>query len=198
VEVPVLPRRSLLVPLVLLAGPTLLPAQGRFHSELRSGIALPTRDLADASLGTGFGIAGTLGYRFLPHLGAYVGWDWHWFTADDSFAGADRDFEQTGYAFGLRFQHPLRGEEGGVALRLQAGGTYHHVEVEDSDGDLVVDTGHGLGYEAGVGLALPLGGWEVAPGVRYRSLRRDFEIGSATTSGTLSYLAIEVGLSRRF
>lgn len=173
-------------------------AQSRFQFELRPGVALPTRDLADASLQTGLGFEGTIGYRFMPHLGVYAGWDWHHFNAKQSFAGADIDFEETGYAFGLRFQHPLGGEAGAVALQLRGGGTLNHIEAEDNNGDLVADTGHGLGWEAGAGLAIRLGGWEVVPSARYRALKRDFEIGAVTTSGTLSYVVIEVGFARRF
>lgn len=184
--------------LACLALPANALAQSRFHFELRPGIAIPTQDLADASLQTGLGFEGTIGYRVMPHLGVYAGWDWHHFNARQSFAGPDLDFEETGYAFGLRFQHPLGDEVSKVALQLRGGGTYNHIEVENNDGDLVVDTGHGLGWEAGVGLAVRLGGWELVPGARYRSLKRDFDIGATTTSGTLSYLAIEVGFARRF
>lgn len=184
--------------LACLALPATAPAQSRFHFEVRPGIAIPTQDLADASLQTGLGFEGTVGYRFMSHLGIYAGWDWHHFNAKQSFAGADIDFEETGYAFGLRFQHPLGGEAGKVALQLRGGGTLNHIEAENNSGDLVADTGHGLGWEAGVGLAVRLGGWDMVPGARYRTLKRDFEVGATTTSGTLSYIAIEVGFARRF
>ncbi len=184
--------------LALLGAPPVSHAQSRFGFELRGGVAIPTQDLADADLQTGLGFEGTIGYRFLPHLGIYGGWDWHHFNAKQSFAGADLDFEETGYVFGLRFQHPFGGETGGVAYQLRAGGTYNHIEVEDNDGELVVDTGHGLGFEVGAGLAIPMGSWQLVPGVRYRSLKRDFVIGNTTTPGTLAYLALELGFSRRF
>lgn len=184
--------------LALLGAPPVALAQSRFHFELRPGIAIPTQDLADASLQTGLGFEGTIGYRFMPHLGIYGGWDWHHFNAKQSFAGADLDFEETGYVLGLRFQHPFRGDMGGVSYQLRAGGTYNHIEVEDAAGDLVVDTGHGLGFEVGTGIAFSMGSWQLVPGVRYRSLKRDFEIGGTTTSGTLAYLALEFGFSRRF
>jgi len=186
------------ITLALLALPASSPAQSRVGFEFRAGAALPTQDLADAELQTGLGFEGTIGYRLMPHLGLYAGWDWHHFNAKQSFAGADLDFETTGYAFGLRFQHPFRGETGGVAYQLRAGGILNHIEVEDHDGDLVVDTGHGLGFEVGAGLAIPMRGWQLVPGVRYRSLKRDFEIGTTTTPGTLSYLTIDLGFARRF
>jgi hypothetical protein len=164
--------------------------------EFRPGVAIATEDLADASLGTGFGIEGTLSYRFMQHLSVYGGWDWHRFTSDASFAGNDVDIEETGYAFGLMFQHPIGNSA--IAMRLRAGGTYNHIEIEDSDGALITDSEHGLGWEAGAGLAVTISGWELSPGVRFRSLDRDFEIGSATTSGVLRYAAVEVGFGRKF
>jgi hypothetical protein len=183
--------------LALLVAPAAARAQSRLSFELRPGGAIATQDLADASLGTGFGFEGTIGYRVLPHLSVYGGWDWHRFTSDASFAGNDVDIEETGYAFGLRFQHPIGGSEA-IALRIRAGGTYNHVEIEDSDGALIVDSEHGVGWEAGAGLAFRAGGWELSPGVRFRALTRDFTIGNATTSGSLRYVTIEIGIGRRF
>jgi hypothetical protein len=46
---------------------------------------------------------------------------------------------------------------------------------------------------------VPLGGsWRLAPTVRYRALSRDFAVESGTISNDLRYVALEVGLSRRF
>jgi hypothetical protein len=184
--------------LAIVAIPASAFGQERFTIEGSVGVALPTQDLADASLQTGLGFGGAIGYFFMPHLAAYAGWDWHHFNASQSFAGTDMDFETTGYTFGLRFQHPLGGEQGKVAIRLRGGGLLNHVEVEDVDGDLVVDTGHGLGWEVGAGLAVSAGKWEIIPAARLRSLKRDFEVGTTTTTGTLSYLALEIGFARRF
>ena len=185
--------------LLLIAATSSVHAQDRWRFEVRGGAAFPMEDLGDASLNTGFGFEGTVGYRVQPHLWAYAGWDWHQFTADASFAGGDNDFEETGYALGLQFEHPIGGRSEAVALQLRAGGTYNHVEVENTAGDLVADSDHGLGWEAGAGLAFRLGnGWQLAPGMRFRSLSRDFTIGSTTTAGSLRYLAAELGISRSF
>jgi hypothetical protein len=174
-----------------------LPAQ-QLTLDLRGAIAMPTADLADADLSTGAGFGATLAVQLQPHLHLYGGWDWMRFTADESFAGPEPDFEETGYTFGLRFEHPL-GASSRTMYRLEAGGTYKHFEFEDEDGDITVDTGHGLGYEAGVGLLLPLSGsWRLAPTVRYRALSRDFTVGSITTTGDLKYVALEIGFSKRF
>jgi hypothetical protein len=173
-------------------------AQERWAVELRVNGDVPTQDIGDDKLGTGFGSEVTLRYRFLPHLAAYAGWDWIRFTPDDSFMGSDMDFEETGYAFGLRFEHPLTGESG-PAVWVRAGGTYDHVEVENADGDLLANSGHGLGWEAGAGLALGVGrSWSFTPGVRYRALSRDLKVGSVTTDTDLTYFAFEVGFARLF
>ena len=182
--------------LLITAGGT-AEGQNPWRFELAGGAAFTTQDLGSASLGTGFGLEGTVGYRVQPHLWAYAGWDWHRFTSEES-AAADGDFDETGYAFGLQFEHPLRGSEA-VALRLRAGGTYNHIEVENAAGDPVADSDHGLGWEAGAGLAFRLNDrWQVTPGARFRSLSRDLALGGPETSVDLRYIAVEVGFSRRF
>jgi opacity protein-like surface antigen len=161
--------------------------------ELRGGAALPTGDLGDSELNTGFGFEGTLGYQVQKHLWAYAGWDWMHFGSD-----ADVDFEETGYAFGVRFVHPL---SAGSDLRylVRLGGTYDHIEVENADGDLIADSDHGLGWEAGLGLVIPLDDrWDLTPGIRYRSLSGDLAYEQGDVDVDLQYVAIEVGGSYRF
>lgn len=172
-------------------------AQDRWGFELRGGAAIATQDLADADLGTGFGFEGTVDFVLVDRLAAYGGWDWHHFTADDGFVGPDADIEETGYALGLRFEQPLANGSSPF-LRVRAGGTYNHIEIED-DEEITADSGHGVGWEAGAGLGFRLGsGWRVIPGARYRALSRSIEVGNVTTDVDLSYLALEVGFSKRF
>ena len=159
---------------------------------------MPVEDLGDVALDPGFGFEATVGYRIMPHAEVYGGWDWHRFPADAPLAASELDVEETGYAFGVRFQHPLGGSQT-VALRLRAGGTYNHIEIEDADGELLGDSGHGLGWEAGAGLALLVGrGWELSPGARFRSLSREVELDGVGVDATLRYVALEVGVARRF
>ena len=101
-------------------------AQGKFSFELRGGVSVATQDLGDADLNTGFGFEGILDYRFMPHLGAYVGWGWNRFSAEKSFAGQDVDFEETGYPFGLQFNHPIGSSS--LAYYIRGGGIYNHIE----------------------------------------------------------------------
>lgn len=187
---------ALSVSLVLGASP--LSAQQRWSVELRGGAAWATGDPGGEEVGTGFGLEGTVAYRFMPHLAAYAGWDWMHFPVDDSGAAAFADIEETGYAFGLQFEHPL-GAETVPLLRIRAGKTYDHIELEDDDGEVTADSGHGLGWEAGAGILFPIAGsWRLTPGVRYRALNRDVEIESVTVPMEMRYIVIEIGVSRLF
>lgn len=188
--------RPVLCAVALLAALPGLAAQ-RVTLDVRGAAALPTTTLAEADLPTGAGFGGTAAVRLMSHLLLYGGWDWLRFGGVTSFAGADDDFEETGYTLGVRFEHPLVGEaDGGIRYRVEAGATYKHIEIEDAAGDPVADTKHGLGYEAGFGIVLPLGRGPRLVGMgRYRALSRDFVIGNVTTPADLRYIAIELGLS---
>jgi hypothetical protein len=177
-----------------------LSAQNQWSVELRPGVNFATQDLGDAELKTGYGFEAALGYQFMPHLGAYVGWGWNRFKSNStSFTGTgDSDFEETGYTFGLQFIHPFS-TTSKLSYLLRLGGIYNHIEVENAAGDIVADSGHGLGFELGVGLSADLGsGWNLRPQLGYRSLSRDLEITSTTTAVDLNYLSIGVGIAKMF
>ena len=189
-----------IVPLIAIAAavaatPWPAAAQGRWSWELDAGPAIPTATLAGADLETGFGFGANVRYRLQPHLSAYAGWEWHRFRTDDLLGADALHVEDTGYTFGLRFEHPFRGR---TAAWVRAGGLANHMELELDD-DVVGDTGHGLGYEVGGGLAIPLGRrTTVTPGVRYRSFERHLEVNGGTASGRLSYVTIGAGIAVRF
>ncbi len=169
-------------------------AQRRWSVELRPGANVATQKLGGANLDTGFGFEGSVAYRFLPHLAAYAGWSWNKFQASESLAGSNVDFEETGYLFGLQFIHPIATSR--ISYLLRAGGTYNHIETENAAGTIINDTGHGLGWQAGVGLAIPLGNrFRLIPEVRYRSLARDMKIDILTTPVELNFVSAGVGLS---
>lgn len=194
-------RFSAMVGLALLTAPAVASAQQRWTLALQGGPAFPTESLGNADLNTGFGFEGTVSYRFMPHFAAYAGWDWHRFTIDNpasSFAAPGTDVEETGYAFGVRFEHPIGGERSPLVV-IRAGGTLNHIEIEDESGEQIADSGHGLGWEVGAGLGFALGTrWRLVPGARYRSLSRDLTIDNATTPVTLSYVTTEVGMHFSF
>ena len=185
--------------LALAAIASATPAQAQWALELGADGAFTTENLADAELSAGFGLEGLASVRLQTHLWAYGGWDWHRFTADESFAGSDVDVEETGYALGFRFEHPFSRDMTPVAYTIRLGATVNHVEIEDADGELVVDSGHGVGFEGGLGLSFRLSeGWYLLPAVRYRILSRDFEVGNTVTDGDLSYVAAGVSFRRTF
>lgn len=174
-----------------------LIAQRNWSFEFRPGVNFATKKLGDASLKTGFGFEGTIAYKFMPHLGAYAGWSWNKFAADNSFMGRNLDFEETGYTLGLQFIHPIA--KSNIHYLLRGGAIYNHIETENSDGKIINDTGHGWGWQAGAGVAIPLGKrFMLTPELRYRSLSRDIKTGDGKTPVDLSYVSAGVGLSFSF
>ncbi|MBK7631960.1 MAG: outer membrane beta-barrel protein [Ignavibacteriales bacterium] len=172
-------------------------AQDRWSLEFRPAVDFAAKDISDADLGTGFGFEGTVAYRFMPHLAAYAGWSWNYFGVDQSFAGPDASFEETGYTFGFQFIHPIGDLDINYLIRL--GGTYNHIEIENNDGDIIIDSGHGLGWQAEAGVVIPLSEkFSLLPSVRYRSLSRDNDINNVSTSVDLNYVSVGVGLSWSF
>lgn len=192
-------KRSILTVVALLAFFALnqIKAQDRWSLEFRPGIDFATENIADADPGTGFGFEGTVVYRFMPHLAAYAGWSWNHFGVDQSFAGTDATFEETGYTFGLQFIHPIG--ESNISYLVRAGATYNHIEIENNDGDIIIDSGHGLGWQVESGLVIPLNNrFSLLPSVRYRSLSRDIDINNVSTPVDLNYVSVGVGLSWSF
>lgn len=175
-------------------------AQNKWSVELRPNLDFPTKDLGDADIKAGFGFEAAVGYRFMEHLGAYVGWGYNTFNTDDpSFAGpGDTDFDETGYTFGLQFVHPI-GTSDNLSYLVRLGGIYNHIEVENDAGNITSDSDHGLGWEVGAGVQIDLGGnWNLRPQVGYRALSRDIEIGTVTTDVDLNYFAFGVGVAKIF
>lgn len=185
--------------LLVLSGFNQITAQtnNRWSLEFRPGFDYATADISNADLGMGFGLEGIVAYHFMPHLAAYAGWSYNNFAVDQSFAGPDASFEETGYTFGFQFSHPIG--QSGLSYLVRAGGTYNHIEIENNDGDIIIDSGHGLGWQAEAGLMIPLSDqFSLLPSVRYRSLSREIEIENINTSVNLNYLSVGVGLSWSF
>ena len=168
----------------------------RFGFEASTGASVATKKLGGATLNPGVGFEGIFHYRFLPHTGVYGGWGWNKFGADESFAGNDVSFEETGYVFGLQFKHPFGNSQ--HAYYLRAGGLYNHIEVE-YDGDVTHDSKHGLGWQLAGGIDFQLGkNWSLTPGVKFNSLNRDVENEGVNVPLDLNYLQLRVGILKKF
>lgn len=175
-------------------------SQDRWTLDVRGGPALSIRDVGEDELNTGFGFEGSVGYRLFQYIAAYGGWDWHRFSADQSFAGPNTNFVESGFAYGVRFERPYSGETAsGLAYRLRIGGTYQQIEIEDQDGGTTVDSGYGVGWEGGFGITFPLSErWRLSPVGRYRSFTRNVTIGSTVTEVDLQYLSLDLGITWSF
>jgi len=184
-----------LVYIVFLLITSITFSQNKWSAEFRPGISFPTEDLGESNIETGFGFELTVGYRLMEHLHAYAGWGYNTFSIEDS----DVDYDETGYTFGLQFIHPL-GTSEDLSYLLRAGAIYNHLELENGDGDLIDDSGHGLGWQIEAGLDYVLGdNWSLRPSIRYRSLSRDLEvIQNQNINVDLNYLSFGLGVTKSF
>lgn len=189
-------KKIKLISLLLLLGvmSTNLEAQNKWSVEFRPDINFPTEDFGESKIKIGYGFELTAAYRFMEHLSGYAGWGYNTFSLEDS----DFDFDETGYTFGLQFIHPL-GTSESLSYLLRAGATYNHIELENNDGDITSDSGHGLGYQIEAGLNYGLGSnWDLRPTVRYRALSRDLDIANTTLDVDLNYLSFGLGIAKTF
>jgi opacity protein-like surface antigen len=187
--------KIIMISILLLVISNTLQAQNKWSAEFRPSINFATEDFEDSKIETGFGFELTVGYRFMEHLHAYAGWGYNTFSIED----AEADFDETGYTFGLQFIHPL-GTSEDLSYLLRAGAIYNHLELEGGDGDLIDDSGHGIGWQIEAGLDYVLGdNWSLRPSLRYRSLSRDLEVAqSQTIDVDLNYLSFGLGVSKSF
>ena len=168
-----------------------------FGVELSGGASFATSKLNDASLNPGFGFEGILHYRFIPFTGIYAGWGWNRFGANESFAGNDVCFEETGYVFGLQFKHPIGDSR--LSYYLRAGGLYNHIEIENAAGDIIKDSGHGFGWQAAGGVDVDLGkNWSLTPGIKFNSLSREVDNEGVVVPLDQNYLSVRVGILKKF
>lgn len=170
-------------------------SQKNWTLEFRPGANFPVADLnSNTALKTGLGFEGIVSYNFLPNFGAYAGWGWNKFSSDQSFAGPNMDFEETGYTYGLQYFIPV-GTTGDTKVFFRAGGLWNHIEMENNEGELIGDTGHGFGWQLESGLTVPFADrWKIQPSIRYRSLSREFPFGNSTVDANLKYISLGLGV----
>ena len=187
------------IALVILISATTLAQENekRFGVELNGEVSFVSSDLAGASLNTGLGYEVILQYRFMPFTSVYGGWGYSHFNANESFAGNDIDFEQTGYILGLQFKHPIG--KSPVSYFVRAGALYCHIETENNDGEIISDTGHGIGWQAAAGIEVALGkNWILAPGLKYNWLSGETDFEGANYQLDHRYVAARLGIIKRF
>jgi opacity protein-like surface antigen len=171
--------------------------EGRFAFELSGGPAWAVSQQGVSDLNVGAGFEGILHYRFMPHTGLYAGWGWNRFAAENSFAGDNADFEETGYVFGLQFKHPIGTSP--LAYYLRAGGLYNHYEIENEAGEIMIDTGHGLGWQLAAGVDIALNeSWHLTPGIKFNALERAYTNASVNSTLRINYLTARIGILKRF
>lgn len=168
----------------------------RFGLEVSGGPSFATREFAEG-LRMGYGVEGTIHYRFMPLTGIYAGWGENWFSTETSSSDNNRDYEETGYVLGLQFKYPFKGSRSSFFLR--AGVLYSHIEVENDNGDILEDTGHGPGYQLAGGIDISLGsGWSLTPGIKFNSLSRETEFEEASGQIDHQYISARIGIMKRF
>lgn len=186
----------LVTALLLTSGPSAF-GQNNFGLEFRAGASFATQELGDADLKTGLALEGILSYHFVTGFGVYAGWGWNQFSADHSFAGDNMNFEETGYFFGLDVN--ARFHDGPIGVYVRGGGIYNHIEIENADGDIVSNSGHGFGWQTGIGLNINLGNHlQFKPGIKYQSLSREITMGGEATQVDLTYLNAGMGIAFQF
>lgn len=187
---------AFLVAMVMFFFTSSLPGQNRIGVELRGGADFATTELGDADLKTGLGFEAIVDYRFSHYLGVFAGWGWNNFTAENSFAGNNKDFQETGYLLGLELSSIGNANLG---FYFRVGGVYNHIEVESEAGNVIADSGHGIGLRGELGADFHLGSdWYLRPGVKYQELSRDITIETVTTPVNLKYVGVSLGISKRF
>ncbi len=172
-------------------------AEKKFGFEFNGGLSLATQKVADAHMQPGFGYEGLLSYRFMPSMGVYAGWGWNKFASKESFAGKDIDFEETGYVLGLEFRRAIAASS--LAAYVRAGGLYSHLEIENTDGEIIADTGHGFGFQLAAGINVPLGkNWSLMPGLKFNSLQREVAFEGMDRNLEHRYVSARIGVIKRF
>lgn len=171
--------------------------ENRFGIEFNGDVSIVSSDLAGADLNTGLGFETVLHYRFMPLFGIYGGWGWSHFNANESFAGQDIDFEQTGYILGLQCKLPLGSSP--VSYYARAGLLFSHIETEDNQGDIISDTGHGAGWQAATGIEVSMGkNWSLSPGVKFNYLSGETELEGVNYQLDHRYVSVRIGIIKRF
>jgi hypothetical protein len=165
--------------------------------EINGGIALSASLPGDVISNVGAGAEALFHYRVTKHLGLYGGWGYNAFRGEYEPAGNRCDFEETGYIIGLQYKRPL--EFTNVSFFVRGAFQYKHIEIEDPSGELLFDTTHGPGGQAGFGLDLPLSEkWSIVPELKFSTLLSKADIATAEQIPDRNYFSARIGILKRF
>jgi opacity protein-like surface antigen len=133
----------------------------------------------------------------MPHTSVYGGWGANWLSTESTNSENNMDYEETGYVLGLDFRHPIGDTK--LSYYVRAGALYNHIEIENPDGDILDDSGHGPGFQLAAGLDISLGsGWSLTPGFKFNYLSRETSLGGITKQLDYQYLSARVGIMKKF
>jgi hypothetical protein len=178
--------------MIVLSAP--MNGQGLFNVAFRPSASVPLKELGSTNLKKGGGFEATFSYQFIRGFTMYGGWGWNTFLPEEDLEPFDH-IEETGYRFGLQRIQPLS-KESKLNFLLSAGAVLNHIESENDEGDIIDDSGHGIGWEADLAISIPLNEkWQIAPGVRYHSLSRELITDGLSQPVDLNYIAIGVAVS---
>lgn len=175
--------------------------------EMRGGLAVATGEWGEEDVvEVGWGYTGAVHFRLSDFVGLYSGWERYShalnFGDEPELAGFDGSVVDTGFRLGGRVSLPLPGP-GGPTPFVLGGLTYGKTEIGMSDRGVSVgfDSDSALGFEAGVGLDIPVTPTlSLTPEARYRSRTAEFDafqsFGVAGT--TVSDIRLDLGFRFAF
>ena len=168
----------------------------RFAFEINGGLSLPTKEFVEG-IRMGFGFESNFRYRIMTHTSIYGGWGANWLSTESASSGDNLDYEETGYALGLDFRHPLGDSR--LLYYVRAGALYNHIETENNEGEIVDDTKHGPGFQIAGGLDYNIGNnWSITPGIKFNYLSRDMKFDDNSAQLAYQYISVRIGVAKKF
>jgi len=171
--------------------------QTKIGFELNGGFSLPNGKINGTTVYPGVGFEALVHYRISADFNLFGGWGLNSLPSTSSFAGDDIVFEETGYVFGLQYSRQFANSSLGYFIR--GGALINHIELENTSGDIIADSQHGLGTQIAAGFIIPLrSNWSINPGLKFSSLTRDIEIEGVTHQVKDDYTSVRVGIIKMF
>lgn len=169
--------------------------KSKFSLEFNPGVSSHLNKIDNSGSDIGVGFEGILHYQIDSDFGVFVGWGWNRFNIEKTFAGTNNPYEETGYIIGAQYKLTLKNSN--YKLFFRAAALYNHIEIENSDGQIAYNTGHGLGFQAAAGIEIPVGyGWSINPGVKFNLLNRNLDLAGISKEISYNYISLRVGISK--